>query len=72
MRRQLQRLQKQEPQFSIRCEDTNGKSTDKIDKTITQYRPLTDSEVDALEEALRRAVPIATQFVTHPPTAPGR
>ena len=56
------RLKKAEPSFEIRCLNSAGKEIERHESSITWFKPLTDSETNALMQQLKEHFPLETDL----------
>ena len=62
LRQEIAQLKKAEPQFDIRCVDSNGAEIDELELTHRIYRPLSDDDICHYLDLLEGRFPIETEF----------
>ena len=70
LRQEVSRLKNAEPQFDIRCVDSNGAETDALELTHRTYRPLSEDDISHCMDLLERRFPIETEFSRADPKPP--
>ena len=66
LRKEIEQLKKQEPQFRIRYMDYDGKEVSEMNIVHNVYEPLTSENVSVCAAILERRFPIATDFNRRP------
>ena len=62
LKTELDRLKKQEPEFTIRCVDDDGRDVEKLELVHNIYEPIDEDCISKYIDALEERYPIETEF----------
>lgn len=62
LRQEVAQLKKAEPQFDIRCVDSNGAEIEVLELTHRTYQPLSEDDISHCMDLLKRKFPVETEF----------